>query len=317
MRSSPLRERRPLERRHERSVPGSCSASSARRRLAAAERALTPTLAVLDREVASAPRRGAPRRRRAARSSPARCSSSAAASSSMPLGGGSEETASTRVSRLPSERSAALRSRLARSAIWPRSALVTTSTSGISMIPDFRNCSTSPPPGCTTTATVSATSATSVSAWPDADRLDHDHVERRRQRLSPRCGSPTPARRAARRRRSSGCSTPRSAGSSSMRARSPSSEPPERRELGSTASTATVRSLRAARSAPAPRAASTCPRPVARSRRSRAPAPRRRGQRGRPRAAARRLLAVSRRGALEQVQRGRCRAQVACAQALA
>ena len=34
------------------------------------------------------------------------------------------------------------------------------------MIPDFRNCSTSPPPGCTTTATVSATSATSVSAWP-------------------------------------------------------------------------------------------------------------------------------------------------------
>ena len=48
----------------------------------------------------------------------------------------------------------------------PRSALVTTSTSGTSMIPAFRNCSTSPEPGCTTTATVSATSATSVSDWP-------------------------------------------------------------------------------------------------------------------------------------------------------
>ena len=56
--------------------------------------------------------------------------------------------------------------RRARSAMSPRSALVTTSTSGISMIPDFRNWSTSPEPGCTTTATVSATSATSVSLWP-------------------------------------------------------------------------------------------------------------------------------------------------------
>ncbi len=46
------------------------------------------------------------------------------------------------------------------------------------MIPDFRNCKTSPDPGCTTTATVSATSATSVSDWPDADRLDHHDVER-------------------------------------------------------------------------------------------------------------------------------------------
>ncbi len=34
------------------------------------------------------------------------------------------------------------------------------------MIPAFRNCSTSPEPGCTTTATVSATSATSVSDCP-------------------------------------------------------------------------------------------------------------------------------------------------------
>ena len=34
------------------------------------------------------------------------------------------------------------------------------------MIPALRNWSTSPDPGCTTTATVSATSATSVSDWP-------------------------------------------------------------------------------------------------------------------------------------------------------
>ena len=65
----------------------------------------------------------------------------------------------------------------------PRSALVTTSTSGISMIPAFRNCSTSPEPGWTTTATVSATSATSVSRLADADGLDHDDVEGGGQRL--------------------------------------------------------------------------------------------------------------------------------------
>ena len=45
------------------------------------------------------------------------------------------------------------------------------------MIPLLRNCSVSPDAGCTTTATVSATSATSVSLWPDADRLDDDDVE--------------------------------------------------------------------------------------------------------------------------------------------
>ena len=48
----------------------------------------------------------------------------------------------------------------------PRSAFVTTSTSGTSMIPAFRNWSTSPEAGWTTTATVSATSATSVSDCP-------------------------------------------------------------------------------------------------------------------------------------------------------
>ena len=65
--------------------------------------------------------------------------------------------------RLPSERIAARRSRTARVATAPRSALVTTSASGTSMIPAFRNCSTSPEPGWTITATVSAASAISVS----------------------------------------------------------------------------------------------------------------------------------------------------------
>ena len=84
----------------------------------------------------------------------------------MPLVGATEDTASTGVEWAPSERSAADRSRRAPIASRPRSALVTTSTSGTSMIPDFRNCSASPAPGCTTTTTVSAASATSVSALP-------------------------------------------------------------------------------------------------------------------------------------------------------
>ena len=96
-----------------------------------------------------------------------------------------------------------------------------------------------PSPGCTTTATVSAASATSVSDWPDPDGLDDDDVER---------GAPAPARPRAWRGASppsrspaaiERMNTPRSAGSDSIRARSPSSAPPERREVGSTASTAT------------------------------------------------------------------------------
>ena len=100
------------------------------------------------------------------RRAPSRWASSAATSSSMPRGGDTEETATTDVAVLPSERSAARRSACARCAVRPRSALVTTSTSGISMIPDSRNCRTSPDPGWTTTATVSATSAISVSDCP-------------------------------------------------------------------------------------------------------------------------------------------------------
>ena len=130
-----------------------------------AERA-QPALAVLGGEVRERGRaagaRGGARAGRAARGA----RRSAATSSSMPCAGGSEETATTGVSRSPTERSAALRSRRARSATSPRSDFVTTSTSGISMIPLLRNCSVSPEAGCTTTATVSATSATSVSLWP-------------------------------------------------------------------------------------------------------------------------------------------------------
>ena len=160
----------------------SCSASQRSRRAPAAERA-QPALAVLGREVgqrAGAPRAQAPRGQVEPRAVLVErvdelVDALDAARARRPR--------RPRVSRDPSERSAACRSRRVRIAISPRSAFVTTSTSGISMIPDFRNCSTSPQPGCTTTATVSATSATSVSAWPDADGLDHDDVERRGQRL--------------------------------------------------------------------------------------------------------------------------------------
>src|SRR6476659_4024961 len=57
----------------------------------------------------------------------------------MPVGGGSDETATTGVSREPTARRAAARSRRARIAASPMSAFVTTSTSGTSMIPAFRN----------------------------------------------------------------------------------------------------------------------------------------------------------------------------------
>ncbi len=157
----------------------------------------------------------------------------------MPLAGASEDTANTGVERDPSERSAALRSRRVRIARSSRSAFVTTSTSGISMIPDFRNCSTSPLPGWTTTATVSARSATSVSAWPTptvsitttSKAAASASAAARVGRAIPPSRSPAAVER---------ISTPRSEGSNSIRARSPSSDPPERRELGSIASSATV-----------------------------------------------------------------------------
>ncbi len=80
--------------------------------------------------------------------------------------GGTDDTATTGTWLDPSAVSAWARSRWARTATSPRSALVTTSTSGTSMIPALRNCSVSPEPGWTTTATVSQTSSTSVSDWP-------------------------------------------------------------------------------------------------------------------------------------------------------
>jgi hypothetical protein len=109
--------------------------------------------------------------------------------------------------------------------------LVTTSTSGISMIPDFRNCSTSPLPGCTTTTTVSATSAISVSAWPTptvsitttSNAAASACAAARVAEASPPSRSPAAVER---------IKHPAVGGSNSIRARSPSSEPPERRELG-------------------------------------------------------------------------------------
>ena len=58
-----------------------------------------------------------------------------------------DETLTTGTSRAPSERRAVARSRRARIATSPRSALVTTSTSGTSMIPALRNWSVSPEAG--------------------------------------------------------------------------------------------------------------------------------------------------------------------------
>src|SRR5579875_3766700 len=111
------------------------SAASARRRPPRARSPRSPSSAWTS---ASAARRRLSRLRTARSIDPA-WASRADASSSIPLGGAALETASTGVSRLPSERRAACRSARVRSAGRPRSALVTTRTSGISMIPDLRN----------------------------------------------------------------------------------------------------------------------------------------------------------------------------------
>ena len=71
------------------------------------------------------------------------------------------------------------------SAASPRSALVTTSTSGTSMIPAFRNWSVSPEPGCTTTATVSHTLLHVGLRLAHAHGLHHHDVERRRRARRP------------------------------------------------------------------------------------------------------------------------------------
>ena len=158
-----------------------------------------------------------------------------------PMGGGSGRDGDHR--RVRARRSSAGRRAGRAGRAWrslPRSALVTTSTSGISMIPDFRNCSASPEPGWTTTATVSAASATSVSDWPTPTVS--------MTTTSKACASACAAARVAGARPPSRSpaaiermKTERSRGSVSIRARSPSSAPPERLEDGSTASTATER----------------------------------------------------------------------------
>ena len=148
--------------------------------------------------------RAAPPSRRAGRSRRARWASSAATSSSMPLTGAIEETATTSVSRSPSERSAACRSRRARRATSPRSALVTTSTSGISMIPALRNCRTSPEPGLDDDRDGVGHLGDVGLALADARRSRRRRRRRRRPARGRRRGWRAPARRGARRRRSSG-----------------------------------------------------------------------------------------------------------------
>ena len=123
-------------------------------------------LAVLGHQIGQ--RRQPPRARaRAAGTSRAWAwASMAATSSAIPVAGATDDTATTGTWLDPRALSAWARSRRARTATSPRSAFVTTSTSGTSMIPALRNCSVSPDAGWTTTATVSQTSSTSVSDWP-------------------------------------------------------------------------------------------------------------------------------------------------------
>src|SRR4051794_35459356 len=120
------------------------------------------------------------------------------------------------------------------------SALVTTSTSGTSMIPAFRKWSVSPDPGCTTTATVSHSSATSVSDWPTPTvSTTTTSKAALRAWAASRVGSASPPKRvpaAVDRIR-----IPSSRGSCWIRTRSPSSDPPETFDDGSTARTATLR----------------------------------------------------------------------------
>ena len=183
------------------------------------------------------------------------------------------------------------------------------------MIPDFRNCRTSPPPGCTTTATVSATSAISVSDWPTptVSMTTTSNAAASAWAAARVAGARPPSRPPAAIER---MKTARSAGSTAIRARSPSSAPPERFDDGSTASTATERSSRA---------------PGAHELRQQ----RRLADAGRagdaddvgPRLAAERsggdavqqrvdLVPVSRGAALDEVQHGRGRREIPVAQAL-
>ncbi len=119
-------------------------------------------------------RRGARRARRPAR----RCPGPAAA----------RRPRSTGVARAPSAPSAARRSCSARRAAAPRSALVTTSTSGTSMIPAFRNCSASPRAGLDDDDHGVRGLGDVGLGLADADGLDHHDVERGRERLRGRAG---------------------------------------------------------------------------------------------------------------------------------
>src|SRR3954447_13213788 len=117
------------------------------------------------------------------------------------------------------------------------SAFVTTRTSGTSMIPAFRNCSVSPDPGCTTTATLSQSSATSVSDCPTPTVSTTTTSKQADSACAAsRVASANPPRRvpAAVER----IKTPSSRGSCWIRTRSPSSDPPETFEDGSTAGAA-------------------------------------------------------------------------------
>ena len=232
-------------------------------------------------------------------------------------GRGSEETAITGVERAPSERSAALRSRARGDRHLPEVRLRDDQHVRDLHDPRLQELQGVPAAGLHDDDDGVGDLGDVGLGLADADGLDHDHVERRRQ-----CVAAAACARARPPRRSPAAveriSTPLSAGSKSIRARSPSSEPPERRELGSTASMATVRAR--ARASPPSSAESSVDLPAPGGPGDADDVPRRLAAercRGDLARAAPPPLAVVRGAALEQVQRRRRRAQISLAQARA
>ena len=154
-----------------------------------------------------APRRGGCGHGARSASPPPRCGRGARRSSSTSSGtpaplAASVRTTGTRHERCGPSASTALTSRTIVSARgW--SALLTTITSGISITPALSAWIESPEPGISARTIVSAWSTTSISPWPDADRLEQHVVlagrVHQQRRLERRLGEA--AERAARRHR--------------------------------------------------------------------------------------------------------------------
>ena len=122
----------------------------------------------------------------------------------MPLGGGSEETASTRVALEPSERSAALRSRRGAHRDLAEVGLRHDEHVGDLHDPRLQELQHVAAAGLHDDGDRVGDVGDLGLGLADADRLDHDDVERRRERVRRARASPGRGRRGARRPRSSG-----------------------------------------------------------------------------------------------------------------